>query len=93
MSFKEIFRRATPLAKIILVLIVLFAIVSVYILLWSIGVVDNIFISDVDATWICFSIISFGLATLIAAFHLSTMIFRRKRKADKATDMKKRIST
>ena len=92
MDFKEIFGRSSPMAKFIFILIVLYAAVSVYILLWALGAVNNVFTSDTDATWIGFAIISFAMATLISAYHLSTMIFRRKRRADKLADMNREIS-
>ena len=93
MGFVEIFRRTIPMMKIIFVIIVLYLLISLYVLLWVLGVAGNVFTSnqigtatDVDNLWISFAIVSFGLAIIISAFHLSTMILRRKRKTDKIAD-------
>jgi membrane protein YdbS with pleckstrin-like domain len=85
MNLEEKWKRSKPMTKVLFVLIVLYIAVSVYILLWGLGIVDNILTEDNNAIWVNYSIMSFGLTTILAAFHLYTMIARRKRHADKVT--------
>ena len=87
MSIMEIWTRANLLAKIIFVLIKVYAIVSVLILLAAYGKIGTIPAED-NTIWIYYAIGSFGFAVLIAAYHLSSMIHRRKRKADRLADAK-----
>ena len=86
MSVSSIWKRANPISKTLFVLIVLYLVASIYILLFALGVVGNILTSSSDTMWIAYAILSFGVATIIGTYHLSTLIFRRKRITDKAYD-------
>jgi uncharacterized membrane protein YhaH (DUF805 family) len=90
MNLGEKWKRSKPLAKVLFVLIILYIGVSAYILLWGLGIVDNMLTEDNNSIWVYYSIISFGLTSILAVFHLFTMIVRRKRDADKIADMKKK---
>ena len=81
MSFKENWGYAGRISKILFVLIVIYAVFSLYVLACALDVLHNP-MENGDFLWIFHAMASFVLATLIAAFHLSTMIFRRKRETD-----------
>ena len=81
MSFRENWGYARPVPKVLFVLIILYAVFSVYVLAWAFDLAPNM-TEDEDLMWIGYAIVSFALATLIAAYHLVTMIFRRKRETD-----------
>jgi putative Mn2+ efflux pump MntP len=80
-SFGQAISRARFFSKLVFALIILYVAASVYLRIWSFGGLELAVGSDV--MWIIYSLISFGLATICAAFHLSTMILRRKRKSDR----------
>ena len=75
-NFKEALKRANFFSRITLVLIIVYLAYSVYFLL----VLGN------PISLLIYSIISFGMGTLIAAFYLVTLILRRKRKSDRRID-------
>jgi uncharacterized BrkB/YihY/UPF0761 family membrane protein len=89
MNLGEKWKRSKPMAKVLFVLIILYIGVSVYILLWGLGIVP--LTEDNNSIWVYYSIISFGLTAILAVFHLFTMIVRRKRDADKIAKIKKRV--
>ena len=79
--FKDTWGHAGRVAKVLLVLIILFAVFSVYVLLWALGITPNP-AADGNKMRIVYAIVSFALVTLIGAFHLSVMMFRRKKEHD-----------
>ena len=79
--FSDTWGHAGRVAKVILVLIILYAIFSIYVLLWALGAAPNM-AGDGNTMRIVFAVVSFALATLIAVFHLSVMMFRRKKEHD-----------
>ena len=81
-SIVDVWQRSMLFTKVLFVLVVFYTALSVYILLWGLGITDNILSPNENYTWIIYSIVSFGLATLLAAYHLATLIFRQKRAAD-----------
>ena len=69
------------LPTVLFVLIVLYAIFSLYVLACILGHTSHPMGND-DLLWVGFAVVSFALATLISVFHLITMMFRRKRETD-----------
>jgi membrane protein implicated in regulation of membrane protease activity len=82
MGFKKIWGRSRPITKFLFIFICFYIIISTYILLWAYGITGNVMGAEYDVTWIGYSLASFGTATLIAAYHLSTWILRQKRASD-----------
>jgi hypothetical protein len=80
-GFKGIWERSRPVTKIFFVLICVYALFSIFIMAWTNDVTKNI-VAAYDVEWIIFSLFSFGMATVIAAYHLSTWVLRRKRASD-----------
>ena len=80
-GFGEILGRSSFFSKLIFALIALYAIFSIIFRLGALG--NTSLTAGDDVLWIMYSLVSFGLATIIAAFHLSTMMFRRKRETDR----------
>jgi hypothetical protein len=81
-GFNEIWKRSMFITKFIFILICLYTTIATYMLLWALGIAGNVMPAEYDVIWISFSIVSFGMATLIAAYHLLTWILRQKRYAD-----------
>ena len=81
--FSDTWGHAGRVAKVLLVLIILYAVFSVYVLLWALDIAPNI-AKDGNIMRIAYAIVSFAVATLIAAFHLSVMMFRRHKEHDHA---------
>jgi len=78
-SFAGMFGRSRFFSKLVFSLIVLYALGSVGLRVWALG---HPAIGD-DVLWFKYALTSFGLGTVIAAFHLSTnLLRRRKRKTD-----------
>jgi membrane protein implicated in regulation of membrane protease activity len=82
MGFKKMWKRSRPITKFIFIFICVYAVASVYMLLWAYGIANTVLITEYDVTWIGYSLVSFGTATIIAAYHLSTWILRQKRASD-----------
>jgi hypothetical protein len=80
-GFKEMLCRSRPLSKTIFVLICLYILTLVYMLLWTRGIVKNI-LRDYEILWLSFSLFSFGITAVTAAYHLATWILRQKRISD-----------
>ena len=94
MHFREIWKRINPIARLIFILLILYLLIAICYLLVSmgtIGFINNKF-SDSPISMEYFSagfaMISFVFIVFISAFHLSTLIRRRKRHADKIADGK-----
>jgi predicted membrane protein len=84
MSKKTWLWQHSPVARIIFILILLYAICSINVLFLAIGIISYLpksFLLDPHVL-IAFAIISFALTVLTSAYHLSTMILRRKRRSD-----------
>ena len=79
--FSDTWGHAGRVAKVLLVFIIVFAVFSVYALLWALGIAPNL-AADGNKMRIVYAIVSFTLATIIAVFHLSVMMFRRKKEHD-----------
>ena len=83
MNFGEIWKSSNPIAKVLFILILLYAGFSLYILLWRLGVTGNILtIAEENILLAVYCFVSFAFSTIVASFHLSTLILRRKRAAD-----------
>jgi membrane protein implicated in regulation of membrane protease activity len=80
--FSDTWGHAGRVAKVLLVLIILYAVFSVYVLLWAFLIAPNL-MEDGNTMRIVYAVVSFALATLIAVFHLSVMMFRRKKEHDR----------
>jgi hypothetical protein len=88
MSQNGWFWRHSMAARIIFILIILYAICSINVLLLAAGIVSYLpreFVLD-PFVLIAFAIISFCLVIITSAYHLSTMFFRRKRSIDWQND-------
>jgi hypothetical protein len=75
------------MSQVIFILIILYCVSSVNVLLLALGILPYIPGAYLNPyVLIAFSIISFALTLLISAFHLSTMIRRKKRRCDRIPD-------
>jgi hypothetical protein len=79
MSSKKYTEWTGRISKALFVLICAYAAVSLYILLWRIGVLPALPQTDADAMWLNYSIYSFAMVIIIAVFHLSETILRKKK--------------
>jgi hypothetical protein len=85
-SIKETFvRNRSQIVYILWICIIVYAIASINVLINALGIIN----ARPDAyvfkpqTLLLFSIISFGLAVVVSAYHLSTLLRRRKRRSDR----------
>ena len=66
-------------AKIIFALIIIYAAVSIYTLLWGyIGVLPLLPGSDIDVMWIYFSLFSFSMVIIISVYYLSLTVIQKR---------------
>jgi len=88
MSFNEIWTRVNPISKTIFVLLIAYAVFCVIILLAVLNVVPLIPDDAYNQVYLylCFAVVSFLLTVFISAYHLTTLIRRRKRASDKLVD-------
>jgi hypothetical protein len=73
----------THLSQILFILVMMYCVSSINVLLLALGVVRWIpqaYLNPRVLIW--FSIISFGFAVLLSAYHLCTFFFRNKRRSD-----------
>jgi ABC-type transport system involved in cytochrome c biogenesis permease subunit len=87
MSFNEIWTRVNPISKIIFILIIAYAVISIIVLFMALNIVR--FIPDSYNqvyVYLAFAIVSFLVTVFISAYHLTTLIRRRKRASDKLVD-------
>ncbi|GMO52127.1 MAG: hypothetical protein Pg6C_17490 [Treponemataceae bacterium] len=80
------FSTSSTVSKCIFCAIILYLIATTVAALAAAGIMPNSSGSAVHENsyvLICFSLVSFALTGVISAFHLSTLIRRRKRKSDK----------
>lgn len=83
MGLKEFFIRQNHISQMIFILILLYAVSSINVLLLALGILPHIPGMYLNPyIMVAFSLISFALTAFISAYHLSTMIRRRKRKTD-----------
>ena len=69
------------LSKALFVLIVIYGIISIYVLFWGkIGIIPTLQGVDEDVKWITYSIISFALVIIISIYHLGLPLLRRRKK-------------
>ncbi|MDR0443148.1 MAG: hypothetical protein LBH44_07070 [Treponema sp.] len=87
-SFKEIWMRSNVVTRILLVLLIIYSLISVFVLIWALDIIQLDRSIEGDSVWIGFGILSFALSAIISAFHLSTMMHRRKRHSDRLEDKK-----
>jgi membrane protein implicated in regulation of membrane protease activity len=83
MKRKHFWKGRTWLSQSLLILAMMYCVSSINVLLIALGVVRWIpqaYLNPQVLIW--FSIISFGFALLLSAYHFSTFIIRRKRKCD-----------
>jgi heme/copper-type cytochrome/quinol oxidase subunit 2 len=67
------------ISKALFAAIIVYAVVSVYTLLWgAIGVAPALPGTDIDSMWIYYSILSFVIVISIAVFHLSVIFLVEK---------------
>jgi uncharacterized membrane protein len=93
MKFKDIWGRVNPVARMIFVLLILYVILGISYLCISMGIINftpNLSDHPLTTEYVSagFAIVSFVFIVFISAFHLSTLIRRRKRHADKIADGK-----
>jgi len=87
MSFNEIWTRVNPISKTIFILLIVYVAVCVIVLLSLLNIVR--LLPDTDDQvylYLGFAMVSFLLTVLISAYHLTTLIRRRKRATDKLVD-------
>jgi membrane protein implicated in regulation of membrane protease activity len=76
-------RNKSHIAQTIFILIILYAVTTVIVLCLALGFFQHLPRAHLNPyVSLTYAIISFVLTALISAFHLSTMIRRRKRKTD-----------
>ena len=87
MTFNEIWTRVNPISKTIFVLLIVYVVVCVIVLLSLLNIV-RLFPDTDDQVYLYlgFAIVSFSLTVFICAYHLTTLIRRRKRATDKLVD-------
>lgn len=87
MSTKDFGSQKSHMSQVIFILIILYCVSSVNVLLLALGLMPYIPGAYLNPhVLIAFSIISFALTLFISAFHLSTMIRRKKRRCDRIPD-------
>jgi hypothetical protein len=82
-NFRDFWATKSHISRLIFVLIILYCVSSITVLLLALGILP--YVSDAHLNpfvLIGFAIASFTLTLFISAFHLSTMLRRRKRKTD-----------
>jgi hypothetical protein len=82
-DFIAFWKQKTHVSQLLLILAMLYCVSSINVLLLALGVVNWIPEAYLNPrVLIGFCLISFGFAFLLSAYHFSTFIRRRKRKAD-----------
>jgi hypothetical protein len=83
MGFNEFWANKSRVSQVIFILIILYAVSSICVLLPALGILP--FLPDAylnPYVLLGFALVSFAFTVFISAFHLSTMIKRRKRRTD-----------
>lgn len=84
MGFKEFWANKRRISQVIFILIIIYAVSSINVLLLALGVLSYLPQAHLNPyVLVAFSLVSFLLSVFISAYHLSTMIQRRKRKSDR----------
>jgi ABC-type bacteriocin/lantibiotic exporter with double-glycine peptidase domain len=84
-NIKELFvKNRSQLVSVLWICIIVYAIASINVLILALSIYRNLPGAYLNPrTLLVFSIISFALAVIISAYHLSTLIRRRKRRSDR----------
>ena len=83
----EFFKHKTRASQVLCIVIILYCVSSIAILLAAYGIVSYIPHAYLNPrVLIAYSVGSFLLTAIVSAYHLATMIRRRKRKCDKFND-------
>lgn len=83
-NLKELWMSRSHVSRVIFILIVLYCVASVNVLILALGMLPYYEANQsVSYLLIGFTISSFILTLFISAYHLSTMLRRRKRRADR----------
>jgi hypothetical protein len=83
MGLAEFFRNRSYLAQIIFILIILYTVSSINVLILALSIVPYLERAYLHTPVLLgFAVISFVLTLVIIAYHLYTMIHRKKRKTD-----------
>ncbi|GMO52131.1 MAG: hypothetical protein Pg6C_17500 [Treponemataceae bacterium] len=83
MRFSEFFRNRSYVAQIIFIVVILYTVSSINVLVLAMSLVPHLERSYLHpASLIGFAVISFVLTVMISAYHVYTMIYRKKRKTD-----------
>lgn len=97
MGVMENWKKSNAAAKVLFILIIIYLLAAIYFILYVVGLLPNILGSAVDELaddrlWVYFSIASFSFATIIATYHLGTLIFKSKKSEEKEINAKKTAS-
>ena len=86
-NLKELWMSRSHVSQIIFILIVLYCVASVNVLILALGMLPY-YESDHGVSYLLigFTISSFVLTLFISAYHLSTMLRRRKRRSDRFSE-------
>jgi hypothetical protein len=77
-------------SKVVLVFIILYCIGSIFVLGLAYGLLPLIPDAHLNPDiLVAYSIISFGVALFISAYHLNTLLKRRKRRCDRIPDIER----
>jgi hypothetical protein len=83
-NFIEFWKQKTHVSQLLFILAMMYCISSINVLFLALGMVNWIPEAYLNPrVLIVFSLISFAFAFLLSAYHFSTFINRRKRKADR----------
>jgi membrane protein implicated in regulation of membrane protease activity len=83
-SFKRLWKNQSLIVQVIWICILLYAVASVYVLLLALNTYQDLPGAYLDPrALIGFAVVSFLLVAVIAAYHISTLIRRRKRRSDR----------
>ncbi|MDR0760693.1 MAG: hypothetical protein LBF74_11405 [Treponema sp.] len=82
--FKKLWKNQSLIVQVIWICILLYAVASIYVLLLALSTYRYLPGAYLDPrALIGFAVVSFLLTTVISAYHISTLIRRRKRRADR----------
>jgi membrane protein implicated in regulation of membrane protease activity len=84
-TFKEFWMNKTNVSRVIFILIIAYCVTCINLLLLVLGILPYIeWAQNKPNLFLWFAIGSFALTIIVSAYHLSTMLRRRKRKEDLA---------
>jgi hypothetical protein len=70
------------LTQVVFIVFILIAVISINLLLVVLSILSNLPAEYLPPYLVAFALVSFGLTTILSAYHLSTMVRRKKRKTD-----------